>query len=278
LIGKVIYRDICDAKLQWDEDLPNDLRKRWQIWYGNLPAKVEVPRSLTSHKENIQAVDLHSFGDTSGRGTSAAVYAVVYQDSGVSQGLVSSKSRLPMKGQTIPRLELVAGHLAANLTDNVKKAMQGLPVRHCYGWQDSTVALYWIKGRGNYKQFVSNRVRLIKEKSYIEWRHVGKKEKPADIGSRGCYGNKLPVVWLSGACWLAEPSEWPEDKTITSSKESEAEEKPVKDESLKSATEKSEDVFDKILAKHSFWKTMRITAWIARFSQNSNNRSANKDR
>ena len=44
-----------------------------------------------------------------------AVYAVVQQESGVRQGLVAAKVRLAKQGLTIPRLELVSGHMAANL-------------------------------------------------------------------------------------------------------------------------------------------------------------------
>ena len=65
---------------------------------------------------------------------------------------------------TIPRLELVARHMAANLVQNVKEVLKGFPIRSVYGWLDSTVALHWIRGNGEYKQFMGNRVRKIQEK------------------------------------------------------------------------------------------------------------------
>ena len=43
---------------------------------------VQVARSLAAFREPITAIDLHAFGDTSGAGTVAAVYAVVQQPSG----------------------------------------------------------------------------------------------------------------------------------------------------------------------------------------------------
>ena len=57
--------------------------------------------------------------------------------------------------------------MAANLVDNVKEALQVFPVESVHCWLDSSVALYWIKGGGDYKQFVSNRVRRIQEKKFI---------------------------------------------------------------------------------------------------------------
>ena len=115
----------------------------------------------------ISFVDLHVFGDASQDGVAALVYVVVWQESDSSQGLITAKSRLAKKGLTIPRLELVAGHMAANLIDNVKNALQSHPIMYAHAWLDSSVALHWINGKNHYKQFVSNRVAKIKEKDYI---------------------------------------------------------------------------------------------------------------
>ena len=63
----------------------------------------------------MQAIELHAFGDASGKGVAAAVYAVVVQKKGVKRGLVASRAKLAKKGLTIPQLELVSGHIAVNL-------------------------------------------------------------------------------------------------------------------------------------------------------------------
>ena len=66
-------------------------------------------------------------------------------------------------------------------------------MKSVYGWLDSMVALHWMKGGGStYKQVVANRAQKIREKDFIEWRHVGASQNPADIGTRGCGGDKLP--------------------------------------------------------------------------------------
>ena len=72
-------------------------------------------------------MELHSFGDASERGVGAAVYAVVRQSSGNTQRLVVTKSRLAKQGLTIPRLELIAAHMATNLLVNVRKALDNVP-------------------------------------------------------------------------------------------------------------------------------------------------------
>jgi hypothetical protein len=55
------------------------LLKEWLKWEDSLPERVTFNRSLVPHREPIEAVELHSFGDASGRGVCAAVYAVVRQ-------------------------------------------------------------------------------------------------------------------------------------------------------------------------------------------------------
>ena len=164
-MSKFVYKEVCNSQVPWDQSLPENLMKQWHVWNDNLPDQIEVPRSLAAHQEEISSIDVHAFGDTSGQGTAAAVYAVVHQ----AQGLVTAKARLVKKELTVPRLELVLGQMAANLLDNVKKVLKRYPVQDCYCWLDSTVALHWINGDGSYKQFVRNRVRQIREKSYIKW-------------------------------------------------------------------------------------------------------------
>lgn len=104
LEGKLIYRDICEAKVRWDATVPDAFLERWQKWEQALPSTVCFARSVAAYQEQIREVKLHSFGDASKQGT---VYAVVKKDSGVVQGLVATRSRLAKSNLTIPRLELV---------------------------------------------------------------------------------------------------------------------------------------------------------------------------
>ena len=193
----------------------------------DLPNQVTTERSLVKFRENIDSIELHAFGDASSQGVSIAVYAIVRQRSGVSQGLVAAKSRLAKQGLTIPRLELVSAHMAANLVSNVEKALDGFPITVIQGWLDSTVALQWINGGGEYKQFVANRIQKIKSNTRIQWHHVPSEHNPADVGSRGgSVANKK--LWWNGPEWLDTPESWPEHITPSPTIESNAEAKVVK--------------------------------------------------
>ena len=136
-------------------------------------------------QEIIKEIELHTFADASSYGVGAIVVAIVRQESGTSKGLVAAKSHLA-KDLTIPRLEFVPAHMVTNLVPNVKKALDGFPIRNVFGLYDSTVALHWIRnGRSeDLKQFVENRVRKIQEKNNIQWRHIPRQDNPADLASR----------------------------------------------------------------------------------------------
>ena len=165
--------------------MPEEIADQWRKWERGLPKAVSLKRSIPLYREDINEIQLHAFGDASGRGVCAAVYAVVMQASGVSQGLITAKCRLAKQGLTIPRLELVSGHMAVNLAINVREALEGLPLATYVHCLDSSVALHWIGDRGEQSQFVVNRVEKIQTHPNVLWHHVPSTDNPADLGSRG---------------------------------------------------------------------------------------------
>ena len=172
LEGKILYRDACDTKQAWDASFPSPLIKKWEKCGKSLPEYVTVRRSLVTHREPIEAVELHAFGDASGRGVCAAVYAVVRQTSGINQGIDATKSRLAKRSLTIPKLELVTGHMAVKHVDNLQTALEGFLVTEIHCWIDSKVVLHWICGEGEHRQFVENRVWKIQNHYVKSWRRV----------------------------------------------------------------------------------------------------------
>ena len=167
LQGKLIYRDICHQKLPWNAQLTRNLTERVK-WEQTLPTGVMVPRPVMNFREPVLSLELHAFGDASTQGVGTAVYAVIQQSSGTTQRLVAARGRLAKQGLTVPRLELISTHMATNLVINLKNVLNDLPSPRVYAWLDSTVALHWIGGNGEYKQFVSNRVEKIYQRPEIE--------------------------------------------------------------------------------------------------------------
>ena len=188
--------------MPWDGELPESLKKRWVEWRDEISTSITVQRTLAPIFHPIIATTLHGFGDASKIGVSATVYAVALHRNNTTQGLVCSKSQLAKKNSSISRLELVAAHMRSNLVSNVERSIDMVKVSSVHCWSDSTVALYWLNGQGEYRQFVSNRVAKIKERDHIQWHHVPTEDNPADLGSRGskCVKN---LLWRNGLNWLA---------------------------------------------------------------------------
>ena len=157
-------------------------------------------------------------------------------------------------------------HMAANLCKNIKDSLEEQPIRKFYGWTDSSVALHWTRGRGSYKQFVSNRVNKIREKDFISWRHVPTDRNPADISSRGCSVEKIPTEWWNGPSWLQYQQNWPPDINTEPTVETENEVKKLQ-EVLRVSIEPNHQN-DEIFKKFSLWKALRIKCWIRRFTVN----------
>ena len=138
--GKMIFRKICNLKIGWDTQLPDQLRYKWKKWKRSLPTSVSVPRSIPEFQVYVQKIDLRAFGD---------IYSIVHLSGGVSQGLLCSKLRLYKKDLIIPRLELFACHMYINRLDNARKAilvtqwinwLHGLAVQlRCSGFMETVI-------------------------------------------------------------------------------------------------------------------------------------------
>ena len=130
-----------------------------------------IPRSVVT--KTGSHFKIHGFADTSKLALCEPVYTVehkTYQT--ISQNLLVVKSKIPLKGQTIPRLELMAAHISAKLSSNITEASKDFPVTEVNYWVDSTKFLYWLQNKGMCIVFVRNRVRIIQEISNWLWFQV----------------------------------------------------------------------------------------------------------
>ncbi|GBO34259.1 hypothetical protein AVEN_145799-1 [Araneus ventricosus] len=124
--------------------------------------------------------------------------------------LIRAKNRVaPLKSLSIPRLELIACCIEARLVNSVIKAIDASGIQVAL-WSDSTVALWWIKGYGDWSVFVANRVKDIRELAgCYSWRHVPGNMNITDLLSRGCTPQQmLNSKWWEGPSWLKENPEF----------------------------------------------------------------------
>ena len=86
ITGKIYLSGCMWGETSLGRPLPDALAAKWKRWESDLPESMVVTRTLAPYQEPINAVELHAFGDASGCGVVAAVYAVLKQDTGTTQG------------------------------------------------------------------------------------------------------------------------------------------------------------------------------------------------
>ena len=101
----------------------------------------------------------------------------MYQESGMHQSLLAAKGWLAKKGLTMPRLELISAHMAANIIDNVRRALEELCSVVCV-WMDRQYSSFALdRCSESFKQFLSNIVAHINAKAYVKWRYSGTEQR-----------------------------------------------------------------------------------------------------
>lgn len=220
--AKLFMKELWKLKLDWDESLPFNLHSKWNKFIENLKAidKIKIDRAVSIlHREDVQ---IHGFCDASLEAFGACIFIRSNDNQNqTSVKLLCSKSRVaPTKVQTLPRLELCAAVLLAELLNKVITSL-GDQYTNIVCWSDSTVTLAWIaKPSSEWSTFVSHRVATIQRISELhsfKWRHVQSEENPADILSRGAtpvqlIGNEL---WFNGPKFLSNDEQhWPKLKRV----------------------------------------------------------------
>ena len=207
--------------------------------------------------------------DASARATpdSPSLNDCLHPEPALQNRLLRGNARLAKKDLTTSRLELVSAHMAANLVTNVRNALKGLPEPTVYGWLDSTVALHWILGNGQYRQFVANRVCKIREHPEIRWRYVSTSDNPADLASRGGEVTNAEL-WCNGPVWLSDPEKWPDNPVTAKSPASEEEAKTIKEVLNLAQQQHNQDrnEFDELLERNNLRRVLRAHAWVIRFT------------
>lgn len=207
---KILIQQLWERGLEWDEQIPPDLKLIWDEWKSELTllSKIEIPRYIGSvYTNTVKPVELHTFGDASESAYAAAAYLKSVDEEGTSHiTLLYSKTKVsPVKVISLPRLELMAAVLAAKASAYVKTSLN-IPTLQFYMWTDAQVTLHWIRGSSRqYKTFVANRIQLIHQLTEpSSWRWCPGEQNPADIPSRGCSISSLleEEFWWSGPPWL----------------------------------------------------------------------------
>lgn len=208
--AKLIFREVGLLNLNWDDEVPKDLAKRWHTFREELCVLNDLKIRRWIDGEDANHIELHGFGDSSDDAYGACLYTrLVHTNGSVTMRLICSKSRLlpkklgKTKAITTPRAELLAAVLLSRM---VAKVMDAVDLRFTSVtlWSDSTIVLSWIqKAPAVLQQFVSNRVREIQQlTNQYNWRYISTDDNPADLISRG----ERPKNLIQRGIWWYGPA------------------------------------------------------------------------
>ena len=130
--AKCLFQGLWECGCGWDEPLQGDEAELFQKWVDGLQLlqRAQIPRCYSAAEGPDWTSDahkkLHVFADASPKGYGAVVYLrTVQPDGSFHVSMVMSKARVaPLKRQTVPRLELMACLMAAQLVELVRKALR----------------------------------------------------------------------------------------------------------------------------------------------------------
>ena len=205
--GKLLYREVCNIQKSWDKQIPQPPLSRWLSWEKSLPDHTAVPRSLVKNREQIKEIQLHAFGDASAKKVSRRQSTQWYISPVILVKVLWNRNHALQSRVWQSRYKSWCLRIWVQIWFITwRKHYKVFRLLTCIGWLDNTVALHWISGNGDYKQFVRNRVKKIQEKQYIQWRHVPTAANPADRGSREGTVEQLSELWWNGPTWLRKPN------------------------------------------------------------------------
>ncbi|CAL8137208.1 unnamed protein product [Orchesella dallaii] len=208
--AKLFLQELWKSELSWDESLTDDMCNRWLSYRESLSKieELQIPRWVKTSQ--LTTVQLHGFGDSSLKAYGAVVYLrCENEDGSFSCKMLAAKSKVaPLQTVSLPRLEICAAVLTAQLVTTVKKALK----LECevFAWSDSMITLQWLSAYpGRWDTFVANRVSIIQELiPAVQWNHVKTEDNPADVLSRGISAEELcnNNQWWHGPSWLSTPN------------------------------------------------------------------------
>ncbi|XP_011169928.2 uncharacterized protein LOC105202933 [Solenopsis invicta] len=275
--AKILMQELWSLKINWDESIPMHLYKSWCQIRSQLTLlnELRIPRLIIS-KKNESVIQLHGFCDASQKAYGACVYIRERDKQGnIKVTLICSKSRVaPMKILSLPRLELCGAVLLVNLMSRVLGSLK-FELEQRFYWTDSKIVLAWIGSLSRrWHVFVANRVSEIHSNSSpSQWKHVGSKDNPADLISRGTTPEQLINcdIWWNGPHWLRQEVEvWP--------REGEELLKDIPEEKKQSIVASATNC-ETIIEYNRFsslYKLFRVSAYVLRFIYNIRNNK--KDR
>ncbi|KAJ8946582.1 hypothetical protein NQ317_002553, partial [Molorchus minor] len=123
VVAKLIIQLLWQAKLMWDEPVPRNILNNWNSFCNDITVlnDLSLPRHVLI--PNAENIEMHAFADASEKAYGACIYLRCKTANLYTTRLLCAKSRIaPLKSVTLPRLELCAALLLAQLVTKAAKS------------------------------------------------------------------------------------------------------------------------------------------------------------
>ena len=221
LQAKLQVQECWELNLDWDEELPQDLKLKFREFLEELPQlqEIKVPRCFLP-SWNSKITEVCGFADASEKAYAAVIYIVATSPEGTrSPSLAFSKTRVRPLGKkhqkldkdlSICRMELMAAYITSKAVNFVRSAFPEIQPMKTRVFSDSQVTLFRLQNDHSiYRPFVANRLKAIKELTNVEdWKYVRTDQNfAADSASRGRRLEDFinSKEWWSGPEFLTNP-------------------------------------------------------------------------
>ena len=217
---RILFQDICKLGIDWSDTINSEHLKNFLQLAKELEEikSVEVKRWVFPMFNPNSEFEIHVFADASKRAYGACMYIVYNNDGKWFSHLLRSKVKVvPIRGSTIPKLELLAATIAAKLYETTISAFIEWKIVRVAFWTDSMAVLNWITGSKQWPAFVENRVSHLRKLDICEkWNYIATQQNPADILSRGASTESMSKngLWWNGPKFLRREAPMPEKRII----------------------------------------------------------------
>ena len=175
---KLIIEKLWRLNVDWDDELPSELKQCWEEWKKTLQdlPSMEIPRWYDIDFTNEQSLQLNVSADASNNAHGAVAYLRQAHKENVKCSFIFGKLRLAQIKQnslTIPKLELqvavITSRIKLTILEEMRKAISKI-----YLCIDSkTVLNYLYNENTNFGVYVAHRVNEIRNNTNIEdWHNV----------------------------------------------------------------------------------------------------------
>ncbi|UYV73022.1 hypothetical protein LAZ67_10001583 [Cordylochernes scorpioides] len=210
VVLKLLLQELWKLKMGWDEDIPASIQRKWNTFEREMKhfQQISIPRCIFQRNLLISNMQMHGFCDSSELAYSAVCYLrITYDKNQIETILLRAKTKFaPVKKITIPRLELCAALMLAQLQSQTTQALP-FKIDEQFYWTDSKIVLAWITSESKKWQiFVTNRVAKIQDLTAAHsWQYISGRQNPADLATRGILSSCLinSKLWWHGPVWLA---------------------------------------------------------------------------